>query len=78
MAADPKFDVVHPNAMPTSPYYGCHNGVRPTLGQPVPAKDGAYPYRFSTECRYDLSTTDNRCKGCKHSKAFEDWHSKDK
>lgn len=71
MPADPQYDVVHAKAIPVSNFYGCHSKPRPEVGHPVPSKDGTYPYRFSTECRYDMSTTDTRCEGCPHIKDFK-------
>lgn len=67
MPADPQYDKVHVLATPDSPYYGCHNRERPVAGAAVLLKDGySYPFRHSTECRYDRSDTDKRCAGCIH------------
>lgn len=44
--------------------YGCWNKPRPVTGQSVYSLPKAYPYRFSEECRYDMSLTDNACSGC--------------
>lgn len=77
MPADDRYVVVDSKAKPVSPYYGCYNKELPKEGDPVPGVNGTvYPYRFSTECRYDKSLEDNRCKGCKHSQEFKDWHVK--
>lgn len=75
MPADPSFDEVKPGAirMPGD-YYGCHNKPRPVEGQPVVFKHVSWPYRFSTECRYDRSTEDSRCKGCQWAGQVQTWH----
>ena len=44
--------------------YGCWNKPRPTFGQWMIGGGYGYEYRFSTECRYDMSLTDSKCDGC--------------
>ena len=55
--------------------YGCWNLSRPIERQEVISKfinaihgwSGCVrPYRFSTECRFDMSLNDPACEGCKH------------
>jgi hypothetical protein len=46
--------------------YGCHNKPRPTIEQKVFSRFSreAWPYVFSTECRFDMSLKDSACAGC--------------
>lgn len=74
MPADERYASADPKTVSVVPHYGCHNKPRPVYGQPVQAKEGTYPYRFSTDCRYDKADQDKRCAGCVHAKTFEDWH----
>lgn len=55
--------------------YGCHNRPRPKARQEVISKfinaihgwsSCVQPYRFSTDCRFDMSLTDPGCEGCEH------------
>lgn len=50
-----------------SQHYGCHNLPRPVAGQIVLGGPEPFPYRFSTECRYDMSSSDKKCAGCLHA-----------
>lgn len=77
MPADPQYDKVSELAKPASPYYGCHNKPRPVPNQPVSgpwvrdshgSSQHSWPYRFTTDCLYDMSHKDKRCAGCKHAR----------
>ena len=71
---------VHPSTRIDAGYrYGCHNRQRPAedAGYWAPDRrhfpDGRWemtqtqvPYRFSAECRNDVSLTDPHCTGCEH------------
>lgn len=49
--------------------YGCHNRERPVHGAPVVSiysMPREYPFKHSTECRFDMSLTDPACEGCEH------------
>lgn len=76
MPADPSFDPINPMVDRNTDVdkYGCYNRPRPVYSQPVVFKSVEWPYRFSTECRYDRSETDNRCQGCQHVAPVSSWH----
>lgn len=44
--------------------YGCWNKPRPVEGQMVHSAQNKYPFRHSTECRFDMSLSDPACTGC--------------
>lgn len=62
--------------MDSSKRYGCHN--RKPFKKFMKVQSGwidettrrmkSIPFRMSTECEYDLKTTDERCKDCGHSR----------
>lgn len=76
MPADPQYDAVNPLSKPVSSHYGCHNKPRPDPQRNVEsyAKDhkdqpvSSWPYRFSVDCKYDMSHKDSRCSGCAHAR----------
>lgn len=74
MPADPQYDAPTAYNTLTTPHYGCHNRPRPDPNKPVVSKHVSWPYRFSTECRYDMSQTDARCSGCVHQHENASWH----
>ncbi len=44
--------------------YGCWNKPRPVTGVSVYSFPHEYPFRHSTECRFDMSLSDPACTGC--------------
>lgn len=60
---------VHPMTKIGADYrYGCHNKPRPVVGDRVVSYFSGefWKYAFSTECKYDYSTEDAKCSGCRH------------
>lgn len=55
--------------------YHCWNGERPKQGSIIHSEFSgeSWPYRMSSECRYDLSVTDPSCSECKHRGSGEDY-----
>lgn len=63
--------------------YGCHNKPRPEENEMVISEYASkfspfhfgisWPYKFSTECRFDMSLSDPACTGCQWRGSGEDY-----